>query len=101
MGRDNQKRNKTDHMTRLVKRSISLHGHRTSVALERPFWDIIDMAAERDGHSKAGFIASLDDERIHEKSRLGLAAYLRVWALNYVIEKSGFNLQRLGSASDS
>ena len=61
------------------KRSITLHGHRTSVALETEFWAVIDAAAK--DQSLASLIMYIDDRRIHEKSRLGLAAYLRVWAL--------------------
>lgn len=64
---------------RREKRSITLHGHRTSVALETEFWAVIDVAAE--DQSLASLIVKIDDKRIVEKSRLGLAAYLRVWAL--------------------
>lgn len=64
------------------KRSITLHGHRTSIALETEFWAVIDAAAK--GQSLASLIVKIDDTRIHEKSRLGLAAYLRVWALKRV-----------------
>lgn len=69
------------------KRSISLYGHRTSVALETPFWAVIDAAASAGGLSLAGLIADIDDTRIAEKSPLGLAAYLRVWALARVSAK--------------
>ena len=63
------------------KRSISLYGHRTSVALETPFWEILDAQAAAHGRSLAALICELDDARIAAKSSLGLAAYLRVWAL--------------------
>ena len=35
----------------LVKRSLTLHGHRTSLALEPEFWDALDAMAARDGVS--------------------------------------------------
>ena len=70
------------------KRSLSLYGHRTSVALETPFWAVIDDYAAAQGHSLAGLLASIDDERIAAKSSLGLAAYLRVWALTVVQSKA-------------
>ena len=61
------------------KRSLSLYGHRTSVALETPFWTALDSAAAEHNISLAGLICKLDDARITAKSELGLAAYLRVW----------------------
>ncbi len=63
------------------KRSLSLHGHRTSIALETPFWAILDGTAQAQDLSQARLIALLDDARIAAKSPLGLAAYLRVWAI--------------------
>ncbi len=70
------------------KRSLSLYGHRTSVALETPFWAVIDKAAAARGMSLAGFLCALDDARIAAKSELGLAAYLRVWAMVTAQERS-------------
>ena len=63
------------------KRSISLYGHRTSVALEAPFWAALEETAKAQELSLAGLICELDDARIAAKSELGLAAYLRVWAM--------------------
>ncbi|WP_371397914.1 ribbon-helix-helix domain-containing protein [Fretibacter rubidus] len=66
------------------KRSLSLYGHRTSVALETPFWAVIDDYARDQDMSLASLLATIDDGRIAAKSSLGLAAYLRVWALRQV-----------------
>ena len=63
------------------KRSLTLHGHRTSVALEPSFWAVIDQEAKGRNMSMAGLLMQIDDQRVMEKSQLGLAAYLRVWAL--------------------
>jgi len=68
------------------KRSLTLHGHRTSVALETEFWDVIDHLVIDRSQSLAGLITNIDDQRILEKSSLGLAAYLRVWILKSVID---------------
>ncbi|HHI89164.1 MAG TPA: aryl-sulfate sulfotransferase [Hellea balneolensis] len=68
----------------LKKRSVSLHGHQTSIALEPEFWAVIDDAISEKGYSLAAFIAALDDERITSKSPHGLAATLRLYALEYV-----------------
>ena len=66
------------------KRSLSLHGHRTSIALEPEFWTVIEAEAQKKEQSIAGLLAMLDDQRVSEKSRSGLASYLRVWALKQV-----------------
>lgn len=65
------------------KRSFSLYGHATSIALEPQFWAVLDRAA-RDAPSMARFIADRDDERMEAAPDQGLASYLRVWALGYV-----------------
>ena len=61
----------------LVKRSFSLSGHRTSVALEADFWDVLErMAAER-GQTLGALVASIDASRQPGDplaSRLRLAA---------------------------
>ena len=69
------------------KRSVTLHGHRTSVALETPFWSVIDEETSRRNMSLAGLLAQIDDQRVTEKSQLGLASYLRIWALVAVQDK--------------
>jgi len=68
----------------MEKRSLSIHGHRTSLALEPEFWAEIDTAVSASGQAFAPFIAARDDQRIAEKSTRNLASYLRVWVLNQV-----------------
>ncbi len=67
------------------KRSLSIHGHRTSISLEPEFWAVLDEAAA--GVSLASFITSLDDKRTAQDSNYGLAAYLRLWVLRYIQRK--------------
>ena len=61
----------------LKKRSFSLAGHRTSVALEAEFWTVIDAAAKRDGQSLAALVAQIDASR----GERPLASALRLYAL--------------------
>lgn len=61
----------------LVKRSVSLRGHRTSLALEPVFWAALDEAAAQDGVPVAALIALVDDERAAGGAPLSSA--LRVW----------------------
>ena len=47
----------------LKKRSFTLAGHRTSVALEPEFWAVLEKAARKKGASLAGFVGGIDAER--------------------------------------
>ena len=68
----------------MIKRSISLYGHRTSLALEVEFWAVIDAAVKESEKSFARFIRDLDDIRMADTPDQNLASYLRVWVLNHV-----------------
>lgn len=63
----------------LAKRSFSLAGHRTSVALEPAFWAALEEEARRRGVSLAALVAGLDADRAAEGAPL--ASTLRVFAL--------------------
>ena len=65
----------------MIKRSLSIHGHRTSLALEAEFWAVIDAAVADSGKSFARFIRDLDDIRTANGTEQNLASYLRVWVL--------------------
>lgn len=65
-------------MKHLVKRSFSLAGHRTSVALEPEFWAALEAMARDGGQSLAVLVARLDAMRDTEHP---LASTLRVAAL--------------------
>ena len=65
-------------MSDLVKRSLSLSGHRTSVALEPEFWAVLDQMAEQKELSFAALVASIDAKRTPDRP---LASALRVAAL--------------------
>ncbi len=68
----------------LKKRSVSLHGHQTSIALEPEFWAVIDDMLATKNISFAQFIAGIDDARTETQSPYGLAATLRLTALAWV-----------------
>ena len=61
----------------LKKRSFSLSGHRTSVALEAEFWAVIDEAAQNQRISLAALVAQIDATR----GPRPLASALRLYAL--------------------
>jgi predicted DNA-binding ribbon-helix-helix protein len=69
----------------LTKRSVSLDGHATSVALEPEFWAVLDDAATRGQRSLASVIGQIDSAR----GAIPLASALRVWALQYASQGVG------------
>ncbi|WP_153768270.1 ribbon-helix-helix domain-containing protein [Labrenzia sp. CE80] len=68
-------------MAALTKRSLALHGHRTSLALEPEFWAVIDQAARDRALSLAALIAEIDDNRDPDDA---LSSSVRIYALTYV-----------------
>ncbi|MCM5556902.1 ribbon-helix-helix domain-containing protein [Pleomorphomonas sp. JP5] len=60
-----------------VKRSLSLAGHRTSLALEPEFWAAAESLAERRGLSLAGLVLDIDRAR----GERNLASAVRVAVL--------------------
>ncbi len=68
-------------MTRghLVKRSLRLAGHATSIALEPEFWAVLEAEAARRGMTLAALVAEQDATRIEADQPL--ASRLRVFAL--------------------
>ena len=65
----------------LERRSLSLAGHRTSVALEPEFWRALQALADRSGVRLAALIGRLDAERDPTRP---LASALRLAALSSV-----------------
>lgn len=64
----------------MKKRSITIAGHRTSVALEPEFWTFIERMAAEQQLSLADFIAQIDETR----AQTNLASALRLAVLNWL-----------------
>jgi predicted DNA-binding ribbon-helix-helix protein len=62
----------------LEKRSLSLSGHRTSIALEPEFWAALASLAEGEGMNLVALVTRIDAARAPEQK---LASALRVFAL--------------------
>jgi predicted DNA-binding ribbon-helix-helix protein len=62
----------------LIKRSFSLAGHRTSVALEPEFWQVLLELARTRGQTLSALVAATDAGRDPNRP---LASALRVMAL--------------------
>lgn len=70
------------------KRSITLKGHRTSIALEDEFWAALETLAEERNRSLASVIADIDRKRMTQTPPPGLASALRVFVLRRLEEKT-------------
>jgi predicted DNA-binding ribbon-helix-helix protein len=64
---------------RPVKRSVTVAGHRTSVSLERAFWDGLQAIAAAHGRSLNQIVTEIDRRR----GAAGLSSSLRVFVLNH------------------
>jgi predicted DNA-binding ribbon-helix-helix protein len=62
----------------LIKRSFTLAGHRTSVALETEFWNALETIARDSGQTLSALVAHADAERNPDCT---LASVLRILAL--------------------
>ena len=71
-------------MSGLKKRSVSLSGHATSVALEPEFWAVLDRIAAERGLGRAGLLAWIDGER----GRRPLASACRLLALEWTAARN-------------
>lgn len=47
----------------IVKRSLVIAGHRTSISMEEPFWDALKAVAAARGSSVAALVAHIDADR--------------------------------------
>lgn len=66
----------------LHKRSLILAGHKTSLALEPEFWDVLERCAHSRGMTLAGLISAFDSAKPPGSP---LASTARVAALRYAL----------------
>lgn len=69
----------------VIKRSVAIAGHRTSISLEAPFWDALRALAARRGQSLQRLVAEIDAGRgpanLSSAIRVRLLAEARAGAL--------------------
>ena len=68
----------------MIKRSVVVQGHATSVRLETEFWEVIDAFCASQNTSLAQLIISLEKQ---QQTRQNLASRLRVFCLENVMGK--------------
>ena len=62
-----------------VKRSVTIAGHETSIALEPIFWDALEAEAGRAALPLNALIARIDALRIESADPPNLASAIRCW----------------------
>lgn len=68
----------------IVKRSIELHGHKTSVSLEDEFWNGLRDIAEKQQTPLALVLKTIDSER----GLANLSSAIRVFVLNHFVART-------------
>ena len=61
---------------KVVKRSVTIAGHTTSISLEEPFWSALRSLAKAEGLSLAALITNIDERR-----GTNLSSALRLYVL--------------------
>ena len=67
----------------VIKRSILIAGHKTSVSLEDAFWKALKEIAQARRQSVPELIASIDDARQMRDYTGNLSSAIRVFVLDY------------------
>jgi len=75
-------------MARTVKRSVTLAGHRTSISLEKEFWEALQTIRQQRGVSTNELISEIDQARGSQEYDVGLSSAVRVYVLQYFQAKS-------------
>jgi predicted DNA-binding ribbon-helix-helix protein len=83
-------------MSRPVKRSFTIRGHRTSVSLEAEFWDALREVAAAEGVTPSGLIATVDAARAPGS---GLSGAVRCHVLRHFRERAR-DRENAGSRTD-
>lgn len=66
-------------LARPLKRSVTIAGHETSIALEPAFWRALEQAAGEQGLPLNALIAQIDAARLEQSPPANLASAIRQW----------------------
>lgn len=70
----------------MIKRSLTLKGHRTSVSLEEEFWELLERYAEKEKRSLSSVIEQVDEARAKSTESVPcLASALRVFVVQKLL----------------
>lgn len=65
----------------VIKRSVMIAGHASSVTIEEPFWNAFKELAKRQGKSINALVTKLDDARPQDGSGANLSSAIRLYVL--------------------
>ena len=65
----------------LIKRSITIKKHRTSLSLEKEFWDALKIVAKEQKCSMENLVAEIDSNK-----KTSLASSIRVYLLKFYMK---------------
>ncbi|MCB1530096.1 MAG: ribbon-helix-helix domain-containing protein [Rhodospirillales bacterium] len=66
----------------VVKHSVKIAGHATSVSIEKPFWDLLNRDAQKRGLSLNALITEIDEAR-----GTNLSSALRLYVLHNLTQQ--------------
>jgi predicted DNA-binding ribbon-helix-helix protein len=64
----------------IIKRSVVINGHKTSVSLEQPFWNIVREIARTEQKTVSALLRQIDEARRHAN----LSSAVRIFVLEHV-----------------
>jgi predicted DNA-binding ribbon-helix-helix protein len=67
----------------LIKRSVTISGHATSISLEPVFWDALRGAAASDDRTIVAIVTEIDEART-----TNLSSAIRVWLYERAVARS-------------
>ena len=65
--------------SKVLKRSIVIAGHKTSISVEDEFWDALGEIATRRGVTMSALVSKIDSDRQHNN----LSSTIRLFVLNH------------------
>jgi predicted DNA-binding ribbon-helix-helix protein len=81
----------------IIKHSINLGGHRTSVSLENEFWKAVQDIAEERHETVSQVLTSIDAGRQHAN----LSSAIRLFVLSHYQQRSALGRSRVGPSIPS
>jgi predicted DNA-binding ribbon-helix-helix protein len=64
----------------IIKHSVVINGHKTSVSLEQPFWNIVREIADAEHKTVSALLRQIDESRRHTN----LSSAVRIFVLKRV-----------------
>lgn len=80
-------------MNSLVKRSVSIQGHRIHVSIEGPFWTSLEEIAREEATTTSKLVASIEASR----GEVALSSAIRVYVIDHFVTRA----HKLGNLDDA